>query len=58
MPTAKHLRQIFKSAKEGDMRSFQKVAEEVIQEERSKQHHLLANDLEKILYGRKLNLFL
>lgn len=52
MPTAKHLRQIFQTAKSGDQVSFQRVAEEVIREERAKQHHLLANDLERILYGK------
>ncbi len=30
------------------------MTEEVIREEREKQHHLLANDLEKILYGRPI----
>lgn len=52
MASSKHLRQIFQSAKLGDKDSFQKVAEEIIQEEREKQHHLLANDLEEILYGK------
>lgn len=34
------------------MDTFRSVSEEIIREEREKQHHLLANDLEKILYGR------
>lgn len=52
MASSKHLRQIFQFAKSGDQSSFKKVAEEIIQEEREKQHHLLANDLEEILYGK------
>lgn len=47
------LRQLIKSGSEGDSESFRRVSEKVIQEERDKQHHLLANDLEKILYGRR-----
>jgi SpoVK/Ycf46/Vps4 family AAA+-type ATPase len=52
MPSAKNLRQMFKSVASGDQESYRRVAEEIIQEERAKQHHLLANDLERILYGR------
>ncbi len=52
MASSKHLRQIFQFAKSGDNDSFEKVAVEIIQEEREKQHHLLANDLEEILYGK------
>lgn len=47
------LRQLIKCGSEGDSESFRRVSEKVIQEERDKQHHLLANDLEKILYGRR-----
>lgn len=47
------LRQLIKSGSEGDAESFRRVSEKIIQEERDKQHHLLANDLEKILYGRR-----
>lgn len=47
------LRQLIKSGSEGDSESFRRVSEKIIQEERDKQHHLLANDLEKILYGRR-----
>ncbi|MBE0437841.1 MAG: AAA family ATPase, partial [Methylomicrobium sp.] len=47
------LRQLIKSGSEGDSDSFRRVSEKIIQEERDKQHHLLANDLEKILYGRR-----
>jgi len=53
MPTAKHLRLLFKSVSTGDKETFNRVAEEIINEERAKQHHLLANDLERILYGKE-----
>lgn len=36
---------------EGNLEAFRAASEEVIKEERLKQHHLLANDLEGILYG-------
>ena len=53
MATGALLRQLIKSGSEGDSESFRRISEKVIQEEREKQHHLLANDLEKILYGRR-----
>jgi hypothetical protein len=37
---------------EGNIEAFRAASEEVIKEERLKQHHRLANDLERILYGR------
>ncbi len=37
---------------EGNRDAFLQASEEVISDERSKNHHLLANDLERILYGR------
>ncbi len=52
MASGKLLRQLIKSGAEGNLDAFRNVSEEVIREERAKQHHLLANDLEKILYGR------
>jgi hypothetical protein len=52
MAAGKLLRQLIKSGMEGNMEAFRAASEEVIKEERQKQHHLLANDLEKILYGR------
>lgn len=52
MATGKLLRQLIKSGMEGNIEAFQSASEEVIKEERLKQHHLLANDLERILYGR------
>lgn len=51
MASGKLLRQLIKSGIEGDNDSFRQVSEAVIQEERQKHHMLLANDLEKILYG-------
>ena len=52
MATGKLLRQLIKTGAEGNHNAFRHVSEEVIREERAKHHHLLANDLEKILYGR------
>ena len=53
MATAKLLRQLVKTGAEGNHEAFQQVSEQLIQEERSKNHHQLASDLEKILYGRR-----
>ena len=47
----KLLRRLIRSGTEGDVDAFRGTAREVIAEERQKQHHLLANDLERILYG-------
>jgi SpoVK/Ycf46/Vps4 family AAA+-type ATPase len=52
MPSAKLLRQLIKTGTEGNSDAFRSVAEQVVKEERGKQHHLLANDLERLLYGR------
>jgi SpoVK/Ycf46/Vps4 family AAA+-type ATPase len=52
MATGKLLRQLIKSGLEGNTEAFRAASEEVIREERAKQHHLLANDLERLLYGR------
>lgn len=52
MSNGRLLRQLIKhGAKHGDP-EFIKAAEEIIREERQKKHHLLANDLERILYGK------
>lgn len=51
MPSGKVLRQLIKAGTTGDTGAFRQVSEEVIRDERLKQHHLLANDLEQILYG-------
>lgn len=56
MATGKLLRQLIKSGLEGNMEAFRAASEEVIKEERQKQHHLPANDLERLLYGRPKNL--
>ncbi|BCT69562.1 ATP-binding protein [Nitrosospira sp. NRS527] len=51
MASGKILRQLFRAGTSGDSDAFRLASESIIQEERQKQHHLLANDLEKILYG-------
>jgi len=52
MPSGRLLRQLIKSGAEGNVDSFKELSQQVIAEERQKQHHLLANDLERILYGQ------
>lgn len=54
MASGKVLRQLITAGANGDIENFRRVTEAVIQDERQKQHHLLANDLEKILYGEHL----
>lgn len=51
MATGKLLRKLIKTGIEGDMEAFRETSRRIIEEERQKQHHLLANDLERILYG-------
>lgn len=51
MASGKILRQLIKAGTNGDTAAFRQASEAIIQEEREKQHHLLANDLERILYG-------
>lgn len=51
MAEGRLLRQLMKAGAQGDADSFRRAAEEVIREERAKKHHLLATDLERILYG-------
>lgn len=51
MASGKILRQIIKAGVSGDLEAFRQASQAVINEERQKQHHLLANDLEKLLYG-------
>ncbi|KJD19193.1 MULTISPECIES: AAA family ATPase [Gammaproteobacteria] len=53
MATGKLLRQLVKSGTEGNLEAFKRASEQLIQEERARKHHLLANDLERILYGRR-----
>lgn len=52
MASAKLLRQLIKTGSERNHEAFKRISEQLIREERAKNHHLLANDLEKILYGR------
>lgn len=51
MASGKLLRQLIKSGVLGDDAEFRAASEAVIKEEREKNHHLLANDLERLLYG-------
>lgn len=51
MASGKILRQLLKAGSTGDMAAFRQASEAIIREERQKQHHLLANDLERLLYG-------
>lgn len=44
------LRDLIRTGVRKDGHGFRRVAEVLIEQERAKQHHLLANDLEKILY--------
>lgn len=52
MASGRLLRQLIKAGTEGNQDAFRSATEAVITEEREKQHHLLANDLERLLYGR------
>ena len=56
MANGKILRQLFRAGTAGDADAFRLASKAVIEEERQKQHHLLANGLEQILYGSDLNL--
>lgn len=51
MASGKILRQLMKAGTAGDSAAFRQASEAIIREERQKQHHLLASDLEQILYG-------
>lgn len=51
MASGKLLRLLVQSGASGDPTAFKSATEQLIQEERAKQHNLLANDLERILYG-------
>lgn len=51
MASGKLLRQLIKSGTSGDTASFRVASEAVVRDERDKNHHLLANDLERLLYG-------
>lgn len=56
MASGKILRQLLKAGTAGDKEAFRLASESIIDEERLKQHHLLANDLEKILYASNVDL--
>ena len=56
MANGKVLRQLIKAGSAGDKAAFRKISEAVIMEERQKQHHLLANDLESILYADQVGM--
>lgn len=56
MASGKILRQLVKAGASGDTDAFRQASEAIIREERQKQHHLLANDLERLLYGDQANL--
>ena len=51
MANGRLLRRLVRSGVEGDTNAFRDAAEQVIDDERQKHHHLLANDLETILHG-------
>ncbi len=51
MPEGRLLRKLIGAGARADDAEFRNVAEELIKQEREKKHHLLANDLERILYG-------
>lgn len=52
MANGQLLRQLLQSGADGDREAFRGVAKKVIAEERQKQHHVLADDLDAILHGR------
>ena len=54
--SGKLLRQLVKYGARGDTVAFRTAAEAAISEERNKQHHLLANDLERLLYAEHVAL--
>lgn len=54
MASGKVLRQLIRAGADGDVAAFKAASHSVIEEERQKQHHLLANDLERLLYGTQI----
>ncbi len=54
MASGKVLRQLIRAGAEGDTSAFKAASQSIIEEERQKQHHLLANDLERLLYGAQM----
>lgn len=55
MASGKLLRKLVRSGIARDESEFRSAIEEVIRQERDKQHHLLANDLERILNGESVH---
>lgn len=55
MANGKLLRQLISSGLQGDVTGFRAASEAVVAEERDKKHHLLANDLERLLYGAQMH---
>ena len=53
MASGKLLRELISSGVKGDPTAFHAASQAVIREERQKHHHLLANDLERLLYGEQ-----
>lgn len=53
MASGKVLRQLIRAGADGDIAAFKAASHSIIEEERQKQHHLLANDLERLLYGSR-----
>lgn len=53
MAEGRLLRKLIRAGSHADTEEFRNAAEELIQIERDKRHHLLANDLERILYGER-----
>src|SRR5262245_8023460 len=51
MAEGRLLRQLIRAGLQQETAEFRQAAEDVIREERAKKHHLLANDLERILHG-------
>lgn len=49
------LRKLLKAGAVNANDDFRRAAEELIHDERAKKHHLLANDLERVLYGEQTN---
>lgn len=49
MPNGDLLKQLFRNYKSSDNPGFEAVAQQIIAEERQKNHHVLANDLQRIL---------
>lgn len=47
------LRKLIRAGSDADTEEFRAAAEELIRQERDKKHHLLANDLERLLYGQR-----